>query len=770
MSFCKIVLSNSSQTFSYPGLNSLSYAIPQDLEGKLAIGSLVLVPYRNQKENGVVIDIYDELADEEKSFKIREIEDLISEDFNFNPELIDLIRFVSQYYTCSYSEVLDSVLSSGLINKPEKTVSLSLSDNMDNKDNIIIQALLKARNHQAKWTRLKALTRLTETELKKELRKLQTKDLVEVKYSSKSKNTKKKTNDPLERLKTLEPSSIPVLTEEQTQVIDYIRKTVAEENEAQKFLVHGVTGSGKTEIYLRLIEDCFKRNQSSIFLVPEIALAPQLTERITQRFGAENVLIWHSALSQSEREFTFQEIIEGEPKVVVGARSAIFAPVKNLGLVIIDEEHENSYKQDSPAPRYHAKLVAEKRCELNNCPLILGSATPNIETYYKALNKLDNYHLLKLKKRVFDNALPKVTIIDMREEFNNANKSIFSRLLRSNIEEALSRKEQIILFLNKRGAASHVFCRNCGFVYKCSHCDSKTVYHSDRKLMVCHHCGFTEAHPNQCPDCNSQAIKFFGLGTQKLEEEVKQAFPEARTRRLDSDVSKIQNNYINTWNDFREGNIDILIGTQMIAKGLDNPNLTLVGVISADSNFSQLDYLADERGFQLLTQVSGRAGRKDKPGLVVFQSYQPEREVLIDAQEQDYEKFYAKEIEMRKILKYPPFSKLIRFLVTAENENASINAANDLHKLTCDILETQGLSIENLDTSQESNSISILGPCPALISKINNKYRYHLVIKIPLMKNNKDTQLIEELKSMFLARKKVNDVTVTIDIDSISLY
>lgn len=770
MSFCKIVLTNSSQTFSYPGSNSLSYAIPEDLQDKLAIGSLVLVPYRNQKENGLIIDIYQELSDEEKSFNIREIEDLISENFSFNSELINLIKFVSSYYACSYSEVFSSVLATGLISKPEKTITLNIKDNIESENNIVIQALLKARKNQAKWTRLKALTKLPESELKKELRKLQTKGLVEIEYSSKSKTASKKTNDPLDRLRTLEAAAIPTLTAEQEPVLDYIRKKIIEEKNAPKFLIHGVTGSGKTEIYLRLMEDCFKRQQSTIFLVPEIALAPQLTERIIQRFGQEHVLIWHSALSQSEREFSFQEIIEGEPKIIVGARSAIFAPVKNLGLVIIDEEHENSYKQDSPAPRYHARLVAEKRCELNNCTLILGSATPNIETYYKALNKIDNYHLLKLKKRVYDNALPKVTIIDMREEFNNANKSIFSRLLRSNIQEALARKEQIILFLNKRGAASHVFCRNCGFVYKCSHCDSKTVYHSDRKLMVCHHCGFTEAHPNQCPDCDSQAIKFFGLGTQKLEEEVKQAFPEARTRRLDSDVSKIQNNYINTWNDFRDGSIDILIGTQMIAKGLDNPNLTLVGVISADSNFSQLDYLADERGFQLLTQVSGRAGRKDKPGLVVFQSYQPEREVLLDAKEQDYEKFYAKEIEMREILKYPPFSKLVRFLVTAENETKAITTANELHKLTCDLLEKQGLTIDNLDSSQGQDSISILGPSPTLISKINNKYRYHVVIKIPLMKNNKDTQLIEGLKTMFLSRKKTNDITVTIDIDSISLY
>ncbi len=765
MPYCQIVLTNSSQTFSYPGSNSLSYAIPDYLDGKLAVGSLVLVPFRNQKENGLVIDIYNDLKEEEKHFNIREVEEVISEDFSLSSELVKLIQFVASYYACSYSEVCQSVLNTTLISKPEKLVTL-LSPDQD-QQNIVIQALAKARKQQAKWSRLKVLTGLGEAELKKELRKLQAKGLVEISYSTK--NRGKKTSDPLNRLKELDPSSLPTLTHEQEHVLNFIRNKVSQETIAHKFLVHGVTGSGKTEIYLRLIEDCFKRKQSSILLVPEIALAPQLTERVIQRFGQENVLIWHSALSKSEREFSFQEIIEDDPKVVVGARSAIFAPVKDLGLVIIDEEHENSYKQDSPAPRYHARLVAQKRCELNNCPLVLGSATPNIETYYKALNNIDNHYLLKLTKRVFDNPLPQVSIIDMREEFNNANKSIFSRLLKSNIDEALAKNEQIILFLNKRGAASHVFCRNCGFVYKCSHCDSKTVYHSDRKLMVCHHCGFTEAHPSECPDCNSKAIKFFGLGTQKLEEEVKQSFPQARIRRLDSDVSKIQNNYINTWNDFRNGDIDILIGTQMIAKGLDNPNLTLVGVISADSNFSQLDYLADERGFQLLTQVSGRAGRKDKLGRVIFQTYQPERATLLDAKEHDYEGFYAKEIELREILKYPPFSKLIKFLVSAENEVTAITTANELHRLICDLTNELGIAIENLDSS-ESGSISILGPCPALISKINNKHRYHIVVKIPNLGKDLETKLTERLKGLFLSRKKVNEVTVTLDIDSVSLY
>lgn len=767
MPYCKVVLTNPSQTF----LNSLSYSIPETLVDKLDIGSLVLVPFRNHKENGLIIDLYETLEAESKDFKIREVEGLLHEDFCFNQELIELIKFTADYYSCSYAEVVGGILPTALIPKPEKIISLSkqASENLEQyQDDKLIAILSKARGKQAKFSRLKTLSKLKDAELKKEIRKLQAKNLIEIDFADlRDKRTSLKTN-PLDRLKDLDSKLRPELTQEQNQVLTNI-----ENSSSSKFLIHGITGSGKTEIYLRLIEDCFARNQSTIFLVPEISLAPQLVERISQRFGQENVLIWHSALSKSEKEFTLSELIRGEAKVIVGARSAIFAPVSNLGLIVIDEEHENSYKQDSPAPRYHARLIAEKRAELNHCKLVLGSATPNVETYYKAINNIDNYELLKLSKRVFDNPLPEVNLIDMREEFNNANKSIFSRSLKSRIDEALERKEQIILFLNKRGSASHVFCRNCGFVYKCNHCDSKIVYHSDRQLMICHHCNYSEKHPDECPVCASRAIKFFGLGTQKLEEETRKAYPQANIKRLDSDVSRAGHSYIDTWNDFKDGKIDILIGTQMIAKGLDNPNLTVVGVISADSNFSQIDYMADERGFQLLTQVAGRAGRKDKIGSVIFQSYQPDREVLLDAKTQDYEKFYAKEIELRQSFQYPPFSRIIRFLISAENEIHSIDSGNKIHELVFNLIDELKIKVANLNQEQitsNKDTISILGPCPALISKIKNKYRYHIVIKIPELSDNRDQVFIDRIKEDFSKFKKPDQTVINIDIDNISLY
>lgn len=741
MRYCKTILTSSLQRFS----DQLTYKIPEELNDKLAVGSLVFVPFRNQRESGLITEIYEELSSEEQGFEIREIEELAAGNLGFQAELLELIKFTAKYYASSYSEACASLLPSSLLPKVSKEITLLDPDTKEASP--VVQGLIRARNHKAKWDRLKTLSGLKEAELRKELRKLEKKNLIEQTYLNLSAKTKKQTS-PLEFLQGLEAGIIPELTEEQTQVLEKIKSS-----DNKKFLLHGVTGSGKTEVYMRLIADTLAKKESCIVLVPEIALAPQLLERLSQRFGKENIIVWHSALSQSEKSQSVQDLFSDEARIVIGARSAIFAPVKKLGLIVIDEEHENSYKQESPAPRYHARLVAEKRAELNNCQLILGSATPCVESYYKAKQKLNDYKLLELSKRVNDYPLPQVSIVDMREEFNNANKSIFSRFLHAQILDRLAKQEQIILFLNKRGAASHVFCRNCGHVYHCSNCDSKTVYHMDKQVLLCHHCNQTEAHPQECPQCQSRAIKFFGLGTQKLEQEVIKAFPEANVRRLDSDSSRQGNNYIKTWQDFKNGEVDILIGTQMIAKGLDNPNLTLVGVISADTNFAQLDYLADERGFQLLTQVAGRAGRRDKLGQVIFQTYQPEREALIFAQAQDYKGFYEKEIELRDALVYPPFSRLVRFLVSSESEPQTIQACNQVHELIYDLC---------------SGKASILGPTEALISKIRNRYRYHVVVKIP--NSTESEALLEEIKTKFKTIPKSKSITITIDIDNVSLY
>lgn len=771
MQYCKVILTNSLQNFSEQDLGALSYAIPDDFSEKLARGSLVLVPFRNQKENALIISIYDELSEAEKKFKIREIEDVLSEPGFFEPELIELMDYVADYYACSYPEVVSAVFPSSLIKKPEKR--LSLLDPEAIEDSPLFNALKKARKNTASWQRLKVLSGLKEDQLKKETAKLKRKNLIELSYHSKAKKEAKKTN-PLDRLKEFSKNNEFELSLEQYEAVTKIAEKL---NTYHNFLVHGVTGSGKTEVYMRLIEKVFEQGNSAIVLIPEISLAPQLMDRLSARFSKDNVYIWHSALSKSEKEYTFSALQDDSPKVVIGARSAIFCPIKKLGLIVIDEEHENSYKQEEPAPRYHTRVVAEKRAKLNNCPLVLGSATPSIEAYYKAFSETEkNYSLLKLKKRVFANPMPKVSVIDMREEFNNGNKSVFARSLKIAIEDRLAKGEQVILFLNKRGLASHVFCRNCGYVYKCEHCDSKIVYHADKKALVCHHCGYTEAHPEQCPQCNSRAIKFFGLGTQKLEMETKRYFPDANVVRLDSDVSRQGNKYIDVFEKFKNNEIDILIGTQMIAKGLDNPNVTLVGVISADGNFSQLDYTADERGFQLLTQVAGRAGRADKLGQVFFQTYQPERPVIEDAKEHDYLGFYQREIELREEFFYPPFGKTVRFKASAENEVLAIQTVNDFHKVIFGLLEefsyqAQVINYEQSEDDELDDSkevISILGPCPCVISKINNKYRYHILLKIP--SSTKADEFLLALKEAFRAYKARKYVVFNIDIDSMSLY
>jgi primosomal protein N' (replication factor Y) len=778
MRYCKIALTNSLQTFSdrHSGTNStanyglLSYSIPEEICEEIAVGSMVLVPFRNHKENGLVIDIY-KSSPEEHDFKVRDIlEPIFSEEF-VSKELVQLIKFTAEYYACSYSEVCNAVFPKSIFKKPDKTIRL-LNLKIQ-EDNLVLNTLLQARKNQTKWQRLKTLTGLSESELKKEITKLKKRNLIAIEYS-KSTSRKSKTCNPMHDLSVEKEISDFKFTQEQEAVI----KEFARYEGSHKFMLHGVTGSGKTEVYMHEMEKVLKSGKSCIFLVPEIALAPQLSERLAKKFGEDKLFIWHSALAQSEKKFTFTAMLDDEPKIIIGARSAIFTPVKNLGLIILDEEHENSYKQEEPNPRYHTHNVAIKRAELNNCPIIFGSATPSVELYYKARSDdFKDYHLLELQNRVFDTLLPEVKIIDMRDEFNSANKSVFARALKANIEEALKLKEKVILFLNKRGTASHVFCRNCGFVYNCSNCESKTVYHQDKKKLICHYCGYNESHPTECPNCNAATIKFFGLGTQKLEEETIKAFPEAKVARLDSDNARIDNNYLKVWRDFKDGNIDILIGTQMIAKGLDLANLNLVGVISADTNLSQLDYKADERAFQLLTQVAGRAGRRQKRGQVVFQSYQPENETLLFAQKHDYKAFYEKEILIRQELKYPPFATMIRMRSIDESELAAIETINNLHREIFKVLDQFGIDVgvinqvdkekTNLLKMMYSKKVSIMGPCPSLISRMNNKFRYHIVLKIS--QSNESDDFIKAIKLMFMNLDK-QKASITIDIDNVSLY
>ncbi|MCH2228576.1 MAG: primosomal protein N' [Candidatus Caenarcaniphilales bacterium] len=757
MSLCKVIVLNNSQCFSNLIDDSLTYNIPETYIEDVSSGSFVYVPIRDKVHTALVIETG---LHEVVKFKVKDILEVLDPDLKVDQEIIDIVKFCSHYYCAKYSETIETVISASLIPKIEKEIQLKINaDELENeitnstneKTKLVLKTLGKCRSQKAKFSHLRNLCKITSKLLNNELSKLKNKKLIEVTYLYQEFNKNKVSSDHLDKFES-EISDLNKLSEQQENAYRQISNSP---DEVIRFLIHGVTGSGKTEVYFHLIQDCLNNAKSAIILVPEIALAPQLIERLKANFPKDKIIVWHSALDIKERQHSFYKLLQNENKIIVGARSAIFCPVKNLGLIVIDEEHENSYKQDQPAPRYHTRKIAEFRAKKNKAKLVYGSATPNLETYYKALSeKHKDIQLITLKSRFNQNPLPKVDIVDMREEYKLGNKSIFSKQLKELLETKLKKKEQSILFLNKRGNSSHVFCRDCGYIYKCRFCDSKMVYHSDKKRLICHLCGNNEEHPDHCPACNSQAIKYFGLGTQKLEEEAKKAFPEARVKRLDSDVNKNKKTYLEIWSDFKNHKIDILIGTQMIAKGLDNPNLTCVGVVAADSSFSQLDYQADEKGFQLLTQVSGRAGRKDKEGSVIFQSYQTEREALIDAQSQDYIKFYENEIQNREDFSYPPFAKLIRFIASSENEVEAINSLNIVH---------EELTAINEATEEK---IQILGPSQCQINRINNQFRYHILVK--LKEENELNQ--NKIKDVFLKHRKASKARLIIDIDSVSLY
>ena len=492
---------------------------------------------------------------------------------------------------------------------------------------------------------------------------------------------------------------------------------------APTFLLHGVTGSGKTEVYMQAMAGVLENRKSVIVLVPEISLTPQTASRFVGRFG-ERVALLHSRLSDGERYDQWYRIQKGEADIVIGPRSAIFAPVQNLGMLIIDEEHSDSYKSDT-APRYHAREVAQKRSDLANCPLLLGSATPSLESFHRARN--GSYRLLSLPDRVFNRKMPEVHIVDMRTELKKGNRTIFSELLRSSIEERLIRREQIILFLNRRGYSTYVFCRTCGYVERCDNCSISLTYHRETQLLTCHHCGSKRPTQQTCPQCGSNAIRFFGVGTEAVEQEVRKAYPKARVKRFDADSTARKNAHQQILAEFEQQKIDILIGTQMVSKGLDFPNVTLVGVIAADTALNLPDFRASEQTFSLLTQVAGRSGRAELEGKVVIQTYMPEHYCIEAAQKHDYLDFYAQEVAARDELQYPPFAHVATLLLRGKDEQAVSDAAHAARD-QLEIWQTDGADASQV-TNVEETSVEILGPAPAPLSKIEGKFRWHLLLR-----------------------------------------
>ncbi|BAY65401.1 primosomal protein N' [Calothrix brevissima NIES-22] len=519
-------------------------------------------------------------------------------------------------------------------------------------------------------------------------------------------------------------------------------------------LLHGVTGSGKTEVYLQAIAPLLSQGKSALVLVPEIGLTPQLTDRFRARFGSK-VSVYHSALSDGERYDTWRQMLTGEPQVVIGTRSAIFAPLPNLGLIILDEEHDSSFKQDSPIPTYHARTVAQWRAEIENCPLILGSATPSLETLV-SLGNLGEENpsgsslYLSLPQRINSRPLPPVEIVDMRRELQEGNRSIFSRSLQEALHQLQERQQQGILFIHRRGHSTFVSCRSCGYVLECPHCDVSLAYHHTEdgapQLLRCHYCNYARSHPKFCPDCASPYLKFFGSGTQRVAQELSRQFPELKYIRFDSDTTRNKGAHRTLLTRFANGEAHLLVGTQMLTKGLDLPQVTLVGVVAADGLLHLSDYRASERAFQTLTQVAGRAGRGEDPGRVIIQTYNTEHQVIESVTNHDYQSFSTAELEQRQALDYPPYGRLILLRLSSLDP---IQVQN-----TAQIIATK------LNTGR---GWEILGPAPASILRVANRYRWQILIKFAAddLPNLPDW---EEVRSLC-----PQSVSLTIDVDPLNI-
>ncbi|MBU3160538.1 primosomal protein N' [Clostridium frigoris] len=708
-----------------------TYKIPTNLLGGLQLGFRVKVPFGrgNRTLDAFVLELYLQC---DSAINIKEITSICDEMPLLKITDIELVKNMKKKYLCTYLECIKVIIPRGITKGIKKKTSLLLT----------IGKQIEGKFLNEPYKNIYDLIELNKMKYNKnEFSK-------NFKLSLSSINTMIKHGFLIQQEVTINRYNQKhyakyeekILNERQRQSVDFIMNS-----KKNKFLIHGVTGSGKTEIYMKLVSYMLKENKQSIILIPEISLTPQMVERFKGRFGPE-IAVFHSRLSDGERFDEWMRVKLGKAQIAIGARSAIFLPFENLGLIVIDEEHEASYKSDSD-PKFDAREIAYMKCELEDCKLILGSATPSVESYYKAtINELS---LITINERADGAAMPKVEIVDMREELMNNNRSIFSRLLYEGITQCLSKNEQVILFLNRRGFSTFVSCRKCGYVFKCKKCDISLTYHSAGEYLTCHYCGEKEKISKVCPSCGSSYVKYFGVGTEKIEQEINRIFPSAKTLRMDFDTTRKKNSYEYIYNTFKNKGADILIGTQMVAKGLDFKDVTLVGVIAADLSLNLPDYRAFERTFQLLTQVSGRAGRGSKEGKVVIQTYSADDLTIQYAANNDYDSFYKNEIMMREVMNYPPFSSILVITMSSENENMLIK-------------NIQNVGVNLKYKIKDNNKITLLGPCTCGVSKIKNFYRWQIIIKGDI----KETIALEIKNSVYeLVKNVYSSIRVSIDIN-----
>ena len=720
------------------GVKTFSYLIPEEMKPVIKTGQPVLVPFgRMGLINAFVCGFTNYLPEGIKAKSISKILDYTP---IFDLEYLKFLEWVADYYACTIQNVIECAVPMKFLNglqkeQNEKYISFKTFDNATKRQCEILELLKESgKTRLIDFEKLAKTTRAT-------INKLESLGCVEICEEQVFRN-------PLSIFKQKELEPFPELMDEQQQAYNEIEKRL---NSYSTVLLHGVTSSGKTEVYFKAIKKVLEQGKNVLFLAPEIALASILTQRLSRRFGIDKTAIWHSSISDGEKFDVWQKIKNNDIRILAGARSAVFAPLKNIGLIIIDEEHDSSYKQTMPAPRYDAKKVAQKLAELNNCPLLLGSATPDINTYYYAKN---SGNLLTMKKRYNDYPMAKVRVIDMREEHFRANHGIFSRALVSAIEQNLRDKKQTIILMNRRGFSTYTQCLACGEAIQCPKCAIPLVFHSQTQTLKCHYCEHEKPLMEKCPKCGSEALKNSGIGVQKVEIIAKKLFPDCNIVRLDSDVMSKKNQHIEILEDFRNGKIDILIGTQMLAKGLDNPNVTLVGVINADNGFNLPDFRSCERGFQLLTQVAGRAGRGDNPGEVYFQTYNPDFYGLETAKKQDYETFYDTEIEAREDFDYPPFSQIIRIILASKNQFRAERSAQEIALRLNDII----------DKRQLTEPIAVLGPTSCVIERLQEYFRFQILIK------NKLGEKGHRFVISFLNQIKLpDDIRLTVDVDPIDI-
>ena len=697
---------------------TFTYVIPKSLNVK--VGMKVKVPFGSKNINGFVVGITDKYED---TYELKEITDVVDENFILNDELMQLGDYLHKKTLCTKIIAYQAMLPSSLKVKDQKRKYdkyISYVE-LNSENGSVNDYISKSRSQKQKdvLNRLIIEKRILKSELDSSVcKKLLDNGLIKIIK---------------EQIYRIKPNGKKVNDIKLTSQQDAAIKSVLF-NQEGIYLLHGVTGSGKTQVYIELIKKVVNMNKTALLLVPEISLTTQIIQKFYDSFG-EDVAIFHSGLSDGEKYDEYLKIINNQVHIVVGTRSAIFTPITNLGIIIIDEEHSETYKQET-SPRYHAIDMAKFRSHYNKIPLVLGSATPSLETMARALKGVYTY--IKMDKRVGNAVLPSVQIVDQTEEIKHGN-YIISDVLKSKILDRLNKKEQVILLLNRRGYSTVISCKDCGYTYKCPHCDISLTYHKTSNNLRCHYCGYTVFKTDKCPECGEESLYDYGLGTEKLENEIIKIFPEARVVRMDADTTVNKGSYSNIISSFKNHEYDILLGTQMISKGLDFPLVTLVGVLNADATLNIPDFRSGERTYSLLSQTAGRAGRSDRNGEVIIQTFNPNNFVLKCVKENDYEKFYNYEMKNRHKLGYPPYYFLVSLKI----------ASKDYEMASTEIGKVKKYLEKRL-----SKDIIILGPTVASIFKIKNVYRFQIIIKYRF--ENGLFEVLKELDNIYMLNNKVN--------------